>query len=131
MNFCTSASNTGGWGGRNLGQCCCLSAVSRVSCSLASRRHGRVHRGLCNALRHRPRRGQSERGFAAACARSATPPDQSEPCSLRVYTQRHMARLRCPCEPDPGGINSVVVSKKRRSGALALLTPFHNTVTRM
>lgn len=95
--------------------------VSRVSCSPASRRGDRAHGGLCNVLRHGCRCSQSQRSAQAACAKEATPLDQSETRSSRVYTQRHMAGPRCPCDWSPGGVNTVELCPKklatlRRSG---------------
>lgn len=127
MNFCTSRTRGGEKKSRS------VAAVSpRLTCVLQNCLAPGVPSTarIMQCLRHGLRSGQSETSGTEACSRIGTPLDQSKQCSERVYTQRHMARLRCPCEQVLALQTLLLCQMQRRCAALALLTPFHNTVTR-
>lgn len=97
MNFCTSRTRGGEKKSRS------VAAVSpRLTCILQNCLASGVPSTtrIMQCVRHGVRSDQSATSCTKGRSRIGTPLDQSEQCSERVYTQRHMARLRCPCEPD-------------------------------
>lgn len=121
MNFRESEARGGD---RNLGHPLLSPSASRVPRSRASRQQCGTRGGdyaMCYVTD--PARANRRRGQHEACCGRGPPLDQSEPRSHRACTQRHMARLRRPCER-LWKWNTVVVSDGTEAAALlALLTP--------
>lgn len=97
MNFC--ASETPRRQEKNLGQ---LAAVSpRLTCTQAREPRARKAAfGVDCATPYVTGFVPTNRSKAPPkrAPKKGTPLDQSEQCSLGACTQRHMARIRCPCE---------------------------------
>lgn len=96
MHFCESEARGGQRGKKHK---CRSARGSRVPCSRASRQEL-----LCTPAVYAtcyvtgPASANHSLVLKKRAAPTETPLDQSEPCSTEACTQRHMARLRQPCE---------------------------------
>lgn len=99
MDFCESEARGGEKKKKNLGHSLLSLSASRVSCSGASRRGllcaDRIMK--CSTSRPPARPIGGERSLKRALGMERPSTNQRSVLAL-VYTQRHMASLRCPCE---------------------------------